>query len=114
MYALLLTAHVSLLCFFRLWEIPCDIHDVDQGPRIVIALLDHFESHLFHRKQFYVVTINAPSKCRPTTDIASAQVPNAQTYAAVSRQPSCSSTAPSDMFMYTDIWTDTSNGSNSR
>ncbi len=43
-----LNAHVSLLCFFRLWEIACDICDVDQGPRIGIALLSCFEPSLFH------------------------------------------------------------------
>ncbi len=47
-YALLLTAHVSLLRFFRLEEIVCNISDVDQGPRVVIALSDHFEPRLFH------------------------------------------------------------------
>jgi hypothetical protein len=36
-YTLSLTTHVPLLCFFRLWEIACNICDVDQGPRIVIA-----------------------------------------------------------------------------
>jgi hypothetical protein len=29
-YALSLTMHVSLLCFFRLWETVCDICDIDQ------------------------------------------------------------------------------------
>ncbi len=47
---LLLTAHVSLLSFFRLGEIACSICDVDQGPRVVIALLDCFEPRLFHQK----------------------------------------------------------------
>ncbi len=37
-YALSLTVHVSLLYFFRLVEIACNICDVDQGPRVVIAL----------------------------------------------------------------------------
>ncbi len=41
-----LTAHVSLLCFFRLWEKACNICDVDQGPRIVIAPLDCVEPHV--------------------------------------------------------------------
>ncbi len=49
-YTLSLTMHVSLLHFFRLWEIVHNICDVDQGPRIVIDLLDHFEPCLFHRK----------------------------------------------------------------
>ncbi len=49
-YALLLTAHVSLLHFFRLWEIVCGICDVDQGPRVVIAPPDCFEPRLFYRE----------------------------------------------------------------
>ncbi len=49
-YALLLTAHVSLLRFIRLGEIVCNIRDVDQGLRVIIAPLDCFEPHLFHRK----------------------------------------------------------------
>ncbi len=49
-YALLLTAHVSLLRFFRLGEIACNICDVDQGPRVVIAPSNHFEPRLFHRE----------------------------------------------------------------
>jgi hypothetical protein len=48
-YALLLTAHVSLLRFFRLGEIACNIHDIDQGPRVVVAPLDRFEPRLFHQ-----------------------------------------------------------------
>ncbi len=47
-YALSLTTHVSLLHFFRLWDIVCNIRDVDQGPRVVMALLDCFEPRLFH------------------------------------------------------------------
>ncbi len=50
LYALSLTAHVFLLCFFRLWEIACSICDVDQEPRIVIALSNCSEPSLFHRK----------------------------------------------------------------
>ncbi len=46
--ALLLTVHVSLLHFFRLGEIACDINDVDQGSRVVIAPSDRFEPCLFH------------------------------------------------------------------
>ncbi len=49
-YALLLTTHVSLLHFFRLGEIACNISDVDQGPKVVIAPLDCFELRLFHRE----------------------------------------------------------------
>ena len=49
-YTLSLTVHVSLLHFFRLKEIACNICDIDQGPRVVIALLDCFEPRLFHRK----------------------------------------------------------------
>ncbi len=49
-YTLLLPTHVSLLHVFRLREIVCDICDVDQGPRVVIALSDRFEPRLFHRK----------------------------------------------------------------
>jgi hypothetical protein len=49
-YALSLTVHVSHLHFFRLWEIACDISDVDQGPRVVIAPSDRFEPCLFHRE----------------------------------------------------------------
>ncbi len=49
-YTLLLTMHVSLLCFFRLGEIACNIRDVDQGPRVVVAPSDHFEPCLFHQK----------------------------------------------------------------
>ncbi len=47
-YALLLTAHVSLLHFFRLREIACHIRGVDQGPRVVIAPLTCFEPRLIH------------------------------------------------------------------
>jgi hypothetical protein len=32
--------HVSLLSFFRLGEIVCNIYDIDQGPRVIIAPLD--------------------------------------------------------------------------
>jgi hypothetical protein len=49
-YTLLLPVHVSLLHFFRLREIACNIHDVDQGPRVLIAPSDCFEPRLFHRK----------------------------------------------------------------
>ncbi len=49
-YALLLTAHVSLLRFFRLGEIACDICDVHQGPRVVIAPSHWFEPSLSHRE----------------------------------------------------------------
>jgi hypothetical protein len=49
-YTLSLTTHVSLLHFFRLGEIVCNISDVDQGPRVIIAPLDRFEPCLFHRK----------------------------------------------------------------
>jgi hypothetical protein len=49
-YTLSLPAHVSLLHFFRLREIACNIPDVDKGPKVVIAPLDRFEPHLFHRK----------------------------------------------------------------
>ncbi len=47
-HALSLTVHVSLLHFFRLGEIACNICDVDQGPRVVIVPLDHFEPRLFY------------------------------------------------------------------
>jgi hypothetical protein len=57
---------------------------------------------------------NVPSSCRLTTYIAYGPAPNAQTYAAASRQPSCFSTVPSNTYVYTDIWTNSSNGSNSR
>ncbi len=49
-YALSLTVHVSLLCFFRLWKIFCNICNIDQGSRIVIAPSNCFEQSLFHRK----------------------------------------------------------------
>ncbi len=49
-YALSLTVHVSLLHFFRLREIACNISDVDQGPRVVIDPSDCFEPRLFHRE----------------------------------------------------------------
>ncbi len=49
-YALSLTNYVSLLRFFRLREIACNIRDVDQGPRVIIALSDCFEPRLFHRE----------------------------------------------------------------
>ncbi len=49
-YTLSLPAHVSLLRFFRLGEIACSIHDVDQGPRVVIVPSDHVEPRLFHQK----------------------------------------------------------------
>jgi hypothetical protein len=41
-YALSLSMHVSLLCFFRLWEIADDIGDIDQGSTIVLAPLSCF------------------------------------------------------------------------
>ncbi len=50
LYALSLTVHVSLLHFFRLGEIGCNNSDVDQGPRVVIALSDCFEPRLFHQE----------------------------------------------------------------
>ncbi len=49
-YTLSLPTHVSLLHFFRLGEIACNICDVDQGPRVLIAPSDLFELPLFHRK----------------------------------------------------------------
>ncbi len=49
-YTLSLTAHVSLLRFFRLREIACNMCAIDQGPRVVIAPLYHFEPCLFHQK----------------------------------------------------------------
>jgi hypothetical protein len=49
-YTLSLTMHVSLLHFFRLREKVCDISDVNQGLRVVIALLDICEPRLFHRE----------------------------------------------------------------
>ncbi len=49
-YALSLTMTVSLLRFSRLWEIECNICDIDQGPRIVIALLECFEPRLLRWK----------------------------------------------------------------
>ncbi len=52
-YTLLLFMHVSLLRFFRLGEIGCNICDIDQGPRVVIALSDHFEPRLFHRPRLF-------------------------------------------------------------
>ncbi len=44
-YTLLFLAHVSLLHFFRLGEIVCNIRDIDQGPRVIIVTSDHFEPH---------------------------------------------------------------------
>ncbi len=49
-YTLSLPAHVSLLCSFKLGEIACSILDIYQGPRVVVAPLDHFEPCLFHQK----------------------------------------------------------------
>ncbi len=49
-YALSLSVHVSLLHFFRLGEIACNICDIYQGPSVAIAPLDCFEPSLFHHK----------------------------------------------------------------
>ncbi len=49
-YTLLLPAHVSLLRFFRLGEIACNICDIDHWPRVVIAPSNRFEPCLFHQK----------------------------------------------------------------